>query len=117
MGSASNAYADAAKRLAGRSVLAIGSGIAAGSRLVAKGVSALTTDSSDREAVCFLKFAQLEWGGSDGSGDASPTSASGACTTERLPVLLIGLASGFQVWRLDGASPAELVSRRDKPAR
>lgn len=109
MGSATH-YADAAKRLAGRSVLAVGSGIAAGSRLVAKGITALTADASDREAVCCLRFAHLEWrppGG--GRGAAAPP--------ERLPVLLVGLATGFQVWRLDGSNPAELLSRRDGPTK
>jgi hypothetical protein len=83
MGTASEGgYADAAKRLAGRSVYALGSGLVAGTRLVAKGVSALTAEHSDREPVRFLKFAQLDWG-PDG--------------VQRLPALLIGLATGFQV--------------------
>lgn len=91
MGSASaGSYTDAAKRLAGRSVYAIGSGIVAGSRLVAKGVSALTTDTSDKEPVRFLKFAHLELG----AGAAGLSCGAGG---ERLPVLLIGLATGFQV--------------------
>jgi hypothetical protein len=110
MGSATH-YADAAKRLAGRSVLAVGSGIAAGSRLVAKGITALTADASDREAVRCLRFAHLEWRPPSGGAVAAPAPA------ERLPVLLVGLATGFQVWRLDGTNPAELVSRRDGPTK
>ena len=61
MGSASmpGSYADTAKRLAGRSLYAVGSGLVAGSRLVAKGVGALTADTSDKEPIRFLKFALL----------------------------------------------------------
>lgn len=105
MGSSSappTSYADTAKRLAGRGLLAAGGLAVAGGRLVAKGVSALTADNSDKEPVRCLKFAQLEWGG---GGESA--------RQQLLPVLLVGLATGFHVWRLDGANPAELVSRRD----
>ena len=110
MGSASipASYADTAKRLAGRSLYAVGSGLVAGSRLVAKGVGALTADTSDKEPIRFLKFALLEWGsssngcGNGGSSSAaakdSPSGGGGAHhEPRRLPVFLVGLASGFQV--------------------
>ena len=116
MGSASmpGSYADTAKRLAGRSLYAVGSGLVAGSRLVAKGVGALTADTSDKEPIRFLKFALLEWGGGGGNGGGGSSSAAANDSTSggsgggsvsggahqeprRLPVLLVGLASGFQV--------------------
>lgn len=80
---------DAAKRAAasaaGRAALAIGSGLVSGSRLIAKGVRAALADHSDKEGVRFLRFAELEWR-PEGSGQG-----------RRLPVLLVGLATGFQV--------------------
>ena len=144
-------YADTAKRLAGRGLYAVGSGLVAAGGLVARGVSAALSggDAGDREAVRFLKFAHLE-------AAAGPAATAAAA---RLPVLLVGLDSGFQVggagggrgvgsgrenasagggsglgdeagalvrrpslpfpqvWRLDGANPAELVSRREGPVR
>ncbi|KAI7838484.1 hypothetical protein COHA_007747 [Chlorella ohadii] len=108
--------AAAAKQAAGRAALAIGSGLLSGSRLIAKGVRAALADNSDKEPVRFLKFAELEWCG-DGSGEGGPGSSSGDSAQRRLPVLLVGLATGFQVWSLDGANPAELVSRRDGPVK
>lgn len=85
--------ATAAKHAAGRAALAIGSGLLSGSRLIAKGVRAALADNSDKEAIRFLKFAELEWSaeGSLGSG--------GSGTSRRVPVLLVGLATGFQVGR------------------
>lgn len=79
-------YGETAKRLAGRGLLAAGTAAAAGARLVAKGVSALTAESGDKEPVRSLQFAQLEWGG------------------RAVPVLLVGLATGFQVGRRRAAA-------------
>lgn len=116
-------YADTARRFAGRSLLAVGSGLAKGVSAVAKGVTALAADSGDKEAVCSLQFALLEWASADGdvNGFAASTHKVGADAQplpyHRLPVLLVGLDSGFQVWRLDGDNPAELVSRRDGPVK
>lgn len=93
-------YADTAKRLAGRSLLAVGSGLAAGSRLVAAGVSkgvAALTDNGDKEEVRSLKFAVLEWSVDSGSSEGG---SGGSTTLQRLPVLLVGLATGFQVRHL-----------------
>ena len=197
MGSGSTPGSLTLKRLAGRSLYAVGSGLVAGSRLVAKGVGALTADTSDKEPIRFLKFALLEWGStSNGGGGGFNTLANGSSgggsgsggsphhELPRLPVLLVGLSTGFQVgaamlwfqpkplhasasavvwqpavvssrhrrpamccsrgrrqvvwhpapapalaclpvcrscceqvWRLDGANPAELLSRRDGPVK
>ena len=103
MGSSSaETYASTAKRLAGRSLLAVGSGLgraaAAAAAGVSKGVAALT-DTGNREPVTCLRFAVLEWSGSEAGSDGGGGSGgqAGAAATQRLPVLLVGLATGFQV--------------------
>lgn len=97
-------YADTTaglKRLAGRSLLAVGSGLAKGAGLVAtaaaRGVSALTSDAGDREAVLSLKFALAEWTDDAGAGDGAAVASGAPPALRRLPVLLVGLDSGFQV--------------------
>ncbi len=94
-GPGKHAAAAAAKHAAGRAALAIGSGLLSGSRLIAKGVRAALADNSDKEPVRFLKFAELEWC-ADGSGEGG-LGSSGGSAQRRLPVLLVGLATGFQV--------------------
>ena len=100
-GSTPGSYADTAKRLAGRSLYAAGSALVAGSRLVAKGVGALTADTSDKEQIRFLRFALLEWSDSaaanGGGGGESGVGGSTHHELPRLPVLLVGLSTGFQV--------------------
>ncbi|KAL4447710.1 hypothetical protein ABPG75_004929 [Micractinium tetrahymenae] len=116
-GVAAGSYADTAKRLAGRSLLAAASGLATVAKGVSKGVSALTASNSDKEVVHCLEFAVLEWADVSADGTGVPTCAEQQPPHRRLPVLLVGLESGFQVWRLDGENPAELVSRRDGPVK
>lgn len=69
-----------------------------------QGVSRLVEDTSDKEPVQFLKFAQLEWSSSstadDGDGGDGVGANGGAPPPphlHRLPVLLVGLSTGFQV--------------------
>lgn len=183
-GVATGSYADTAKRLAGRSLLAAASGLATVAKGVSKGVSALTASTSDKEAACCLKFAMLEWTDASAGSSGLPCCSEQHPPRQRLPVLLVGLESGFQVrarpctasgrcvislkalrwsgadsthccckaaavpsalhatqcccvpagtckhpfgmprllplpqvWRLDGANPAEMVSRRDGPVK
>lgn len=116
--SGGGSYADTAKRLAGRSLLAVGTACAKSVSAVAKGVSALTTSTSDKEGVRSLKFALVEWSdgaavGGGGAGSATGASGTASCCgpqhvppCRRLPVLLVGLESGFQV----GAWPTSLIT-------
>lgn len=96
-GVATGSYADTAKRLAGRSLLAAASGLATVAKGVSKGVSALTASTSDKEAVCCFKFATLEWTDMAAGGADSPFNSEPQQPRHRLPVLLVGLESGFQV--------------------
>lgn len=96
-GVASGSYADTAKRLAGRSLLAAASGLATVAKGVSKGVSALTTSNSDKEAVCCFKFAVLEWSDVTAAGADAPCCGDQPLLHHRLPALLVGLESGFQV--------------------
>ena len=94
------------------SLLSVGSSLkTAGSRAgrgffqaVSTGYEHLTSDTSDKEVVLFVKFSQLELRGSAGVHLQS--------------VLLLGYETGFQVWDLQDCHHIhELVSRRDGSVR
>lgn len=71
---------------------------------VSAGYTHLTSDSTDREIVLFVKFSQLQYQATAG--------------LQQHPVLLLGYETGFQVWDLqDCAQIHELVSRRDGSVR
>ena len=74
---------------------------------LATGISALTTDSSDKERITTVKFGELEY---------TPSKKNGVKTVRR-SVLLVGYATGFQMWDLDSGAPNLLVSRREGPVR
>lgn len=67
---------------------------------VSAGYDHLTSDTSDKEDVLYVKFSHLEFRSTAG--------------LQQQPVLLLGYETGFQVWDLkDCAQIQELVSRRD----
>ncbi len=74
---------------------------------LANGLSALTTDSSDKERITIVKFGELEY---------TPSKRNGIKTVRRT-VLLVGYVTGFQLWDLDSGAPNLLVSRREGPVR
>lgn len=99
----------AAKRLAGKSLYTLGSGLCAAGVAAGKfaaagvqaAVKAVSADHSGRERVTFVRLAEVEWRDSQGRH-------------RRLPVALLGYEAGFQLWSLEGDGPAELLSiRRD----
>lgn len=111
---AAHNYSDTAakaRKFAGRSLFTLGSGLCTAGVAVAKaaaaGIQTLTSDHSDREKVTFARVAELTW--------SDPVTGS----ERRLPVALLGYATGFQLWSLeDRDGPAELVStRRDGAVR
>ena len=94
------------------SLLSVGSSLKiAGSRAgrglfqaVSAGYEHLTSDTSDKEVVLFVKFSRLELRGSAG--------------VHLQPVLLLGYETGFQIWDLQDCHHIhELVSRRDGSVR
>ena len=109
-----------ARRLAGSSLYTLGSGLATAGSLVARattaGVHQLTADRSGKEEVWYLSLGELEWEeGPPGAPELGPQPGQGP---QRVPLLLVGYARGFQAWSLEDAhSPRELVSRRDGPVR
>ncbi|EIE22763.1 hypothetical protein COCSUDRAFT_63899 [Coccomyxa subellipsoidea C-169] len=68
---------------------------------------ALTTDSSDKERITTVKFGELEY---------TPSKRNGVKIVRR-SVLLVGYATGFQMWDLESGAPNLLVSRREGPVR
>lgn len=74
---------------------------------LANGLSALTTDSSDKERITIVKFGELEY---------TPSKRNGVKIVRRT-VLLVGYVTGFQLWDLDSGAPNLLVSRREGPVR
>ena len=66
-----------------------------------RGVHQLTADRSGKEVVLHLSLGALEWEEAPGLGP------------QRVPLLLVGYARGFQAWSLEDAHALrELVSRR-----
>ena len=109
-----NETAAAARSLARKSLLQLGSGVCASvvgaAKVAAAGVQTIKTLATDqgeqqRERVTFARVSELEWRDSQGR-------------TRRLPVALLGYEAGFQVWSLEGEAPTELLSlRRDGAVR
>jgi hypothetical protein len=100
-----------AKRIAGKSLYTLGSGLCTAGVAVAKaaatGYQTLTADRSDKEKVTCARVGEVEWRDPGQGSDRS------------LPVVLLGYDTGFQVWSLeDRDAPAELSSiRRDGAVR
>ena len=83
------------------SLRSVGASLANG---IKAGYDSLTVDSSDKELVSFVKFAELEFRTSRG--------------IETRRALLLGYQNGFQVWDLeDGRLTRELASKRDGAVR
>ena len=84
------------------SLRSVGASLASGLKA---GYESLTHDSTDKEMVTMVKFAQLEYG-----------AGSHHHATRR--ALLLGYQNGFQVWDLEDARLVrELASRRDGAVR
>ena len=69
------------------------------------GYQHLTQDQTDREKVCLVRFGELEFQPKGGGSTAS------------CPVLLLGYATGFQVWAVDDAKRELASLRGDGPTR